>query len=86
MKTKVFDENFKMYEDWFVLNDMVYKSELNAVEKAIPGNKNGFEIGIGSGLFAQPLAIKEGIEPSVKMRVYFIGMLPFLERKKCTAY
>ncbi|MEA1986451.1 MAG: class I SAM-dependent methyltransferase [Candidatus Marinimicrobia bacterium] len=67
-KTKPFDENLQEYEDWFVSNKFVYQSELKAVEKAIPKNKNGFEIGIGSGLFAQPFNIKEGIEPSSKMR------------------
>lgn len=67
-KTKPFDKNLQKYEDWFVSNKFVYQSELKAVEKAIPKNKNGFEIGIGSGLFAQPFGIKEGIEPSSKMR------------------
>lgn len=67
-KTKPFDENLQEYEDWFVSNKFVYQSELKAVEKVIPKNKNGFEIGIGSGLFAQPFSIKEGIEPSSKMR------------------
>ncbi len=67
-KTKAFEKNLQEYEDWFVLNKFVYQSELKAVEKAIPKNKNGFEIGIGSGLFARPFGIKEGIEPSSKMR------------------
>lgn len=67
-KIEVFDKNLQEYEDWFVSNRFVYQSELKALEKAIPKNKNGFEIGIGSGLFAKPLGIKEGIEPSSKMR------------------
>jgi len=67
-KIKAFEKNLQEYEDWFVLNKFVYQSELKAVEKAIPKNKNGFEIGIGSGLFARPFGIKEGIEPSSKMR------------------
>ncbi|MEA2096901.1 MAG: class I SAM-dependent methyltransferase [Candidatus Cloacimonadota bacterium] len=67
-KTKVFDENLKEYENWFISNKFVYQSELKAVEKAIPKNKQGVEIGIGSGLFAQPLGINEGIDPSYKMR------------------
>ena len=67
-KTKIFDEHISEYENWFIKNDFIYQSELKAVEKAIPKNKNGFEIGIGSGLFAKPLGIKEGIEPSTKMR------------------
>ena len=67
-KTKVFDENLNEYEQWFVSNEYVYKSELQAVQKAIPENKKGIEIGIGSGLFAKPLGIEEGIDPSSKMR------------------
>ena len=67
-KTRAFDKNLSLYEEWFVLNKFVYQSELKAVEKAIPKNEQGFEIGIGSGLFAQPFDIKEGIEPSKKMR------------------
>ena len=67
-KTKVFDENLNEYEQWFIINEFVYRSELEAVQKAIPKNKKGFEIGIGSGLFAKPLGIEEGIDPSSKMR------------------
>lgn len=67
-KTKVFDENLNKYEEWFIINKFVYQSELKAVQKTIPQNKKGIEIGIGSGLFAKPLGIKEGIEPSSKMR------------------
>lgn len=67
-KTRVFDENLNEYEQWFIINEFVYRSELKAVQKAIPKNKKGFEIGIGSGLFAKPLGIEEGIDPSSKMR------------------
>jgi len=67
-KTRAFNNNLHKYEEWFVINKFVYLSELKAVEKAIPKNEKGFEIGIGSGLFAQPFDIKEGIDPSNKMR------------------
>lgn len=67
-KTRAFNNNLHKYEEWFVINKFVYLSELKAVEKVIPKNENGFEIGIGSGLFAQPFDIKEGIDPSKKMR------------------
>lgn len=67
-KSKVFDDNLLEYENWFVVNQWVYQSELKAVEKVIPKSNNGIEIGIGSGLFAKPLGIKEGIDPSQKMR------------------
>jgi len=67
-KTGAFDNNLEEYEEWFVLNKYVFQSELRALKKAIPKNKEGFEIGIGSGLFARPFGIKEGIDPSKKMR------------------
>jgi len=66
--TKPFDENIEQYENWFIENEFVYQSELNAIKTLIPSDKKGIEIGIGSGLFAKPLGIKDGIEPSAKMR------------------
>jgi len=67
-KTKPFDNHLEEYEKWFVDNHFVFQSELNAIRKAIPSEKRGIEIGIGSGIFAQPLGIKTGIEPSKAMR------------------
>ena len=67
-KTKVFDENLNKYEEWFIINEFVYQSELKVIQQTIPHNKEGIEIGIGSGLFAKPLGIEEGIDPSSKMR------------------
>lgn len=67
-KSKVFDDNLLQYENWFIANKWVYQSELKAVQKVLPKSNNGIEIGIGSGLFAKPLGITEGIDPSRKMR------------------
>ncbi|GAH44210.1 unnamed protein product, partial [marine sediment metagenome] len=44
------------------------QSELNAIKKVLPINGKGVEIGVGSGIFAEPLGIIEGIEPSQAMR------------------
>ncbi len=66
-KTKPFDKNTKLYEQWFTRNNAVYKSELKAIRHFIPGQGKGIEIGIGSGLFAKPLGIREGIDPSEEM-------------------
>ncbi len=66
-KTKPFDENRDLYEQWFIRNDAVYKSELKAIEHFIPKQDKGIEIGIGSGLFAKPLGIKDGVDPSERM-------------------
>lgn len=67
-KTGAFDNNQTKYDDWFIDNHFVYLSELEAVKQLLPKNKNGVEIGIGSGIFADPLGIKDGIDPSPAMR------------------
>ncbi len=67
-KTGPFDLHATQYEQWFDDNEYVYKSELEAVRKLIPDMGRGIEVGIGSGRFAIPLDIKEGIEPSDEMR------------------
>ncbi len=67
-KTRPFDENYNTYEKWFEINKYVFKSELKALKHFIPQNKKGLEIGIGSGIFAKPLGIKVGNEPSKEMR------------------
>jgi ubiquinone/menaquinone biosynthesis C-methylase UbiE len=67
-KTKPFDEHVKEYEQWFDDNYYVFKSELEAVRKVLPAGEKGMEIGIGSAIFAVPLGIKEGVEPSLPMR------------------
>ena len=67
-KTKPFDENLIEYEQWFVDHFFVFQSELNALRKAIPPIGTGVEIGIGSGIFALPLGITEGVDPSLAVR------------------
>lgn len=67
-KTEPFDQYAGEYEDWFVFHKFAFQSELNAIKKALPDNGNAIEVGIGSGIFAAPLGIKEGIDPSKAMR------------------
>lgn len=67
-KTKPFDFYSDEYEEWFNKHSYAFKSELNAIKTFIPMRETGIEIGIGSGIFAQELGIKEGIEPSEAMR------------------
>jgi len=67
-KTKPFDNHLKEYEEWFDSNLYVYLSELEAVKQLLPAEGRGIEIGIGSGLFSEPLGIKEGCDPSAEMR------------------
>lgn len=67
-RTKPFDENSEQYEQWFIDNHYAFQSELAAIRIVLPMHGKGIEIGIGSGIFAAPLGIKEGIEPSEPMR------------------
>ena len=67
-KVEPFEEHALQYEDWFVRNEFVYQSELQAVKAQLPERGSGVEIGVGSGRFAAPLGIKVGIDPSTKMR------------------
>ena len=67
-KTGPFDQYADEYEDWFVINKYVFQSEINAIKKALPENGDAIEVGIGSGIFAVPLGIKEGVDPSEAMR------------------
>ena len=62
-----FDENTLEYDQWFEKHSSVYQCELLAVQKAVPKNKTGIEIGVGTGRFAEPLNIKFGVEPSENM-------------------
>jgi len=62
-----FDQNTLEYDNWFEKHKTAYQSELLAVQQAIPKNKKGIEIGVGTGRFAKPLNIKFGVEPSENM-------------------
>ena len=66
-KTEPFDKHLDLYEEWFVQNRYVYESELAAIRALLPVEGEGVEIGVGSGLFAAPLGIGTGVEPSEVM-------------------
>ncbi len=66
-KTEPFDKHLDLYEAWFVQNRYVYESELAAIRALLPVEGEGVEIGVGSGLFAAPLGIGMGVEPSEVM-------------------
>lgn len=67
-RTKPFNEHLDKYEKWFVDHHYVFQSELTAIQSVLPSGGTGMEIGIGSGIFAKPLGIKHGVEPSRAMR------------------
>lgn len=61
-----FNENIERYEEWFLENPLAYVSELRAIQELLPKG-SGLEIGVGTGRFAVPLGIKQGLEPSRSM-------------------
>lgn len=66
----VFDNNVEAYEAWYLTHEKAYLSELEAIKEQmakLPENIHGIEVGVGTGKFAHPLGIKEGIEPSMEM-------------------
>ena len=65
--SEVFDQNTREYDQWFEKHANMYQSEIMAIEQALPKNKSGIEIGVGTGRFAMPFNIKYGIEPSENM-------------------
>jgi len=62
-----FDQYTSEYDEWFEKHPTLYQSEILALKKAIPENKKGIEIGVGTGRFAEPFNIKFGVEPSENM-------------------
>lgn len=55
------------FDYWFSKNRNVFESEFLAEKKLFPGPENAISVGVGSGLFASRLGIKEGVEPSEGM-------------------
>ena len=74
MKTRdissVFDLHVAEYEAWYDTHKEAYLSELEAIREhfgRLPEAIRGIEVGLGTGRFAEPMGIKEGVEPSVPM-------------------
>lgn len=68
--TEAFDNHVAEYEAWYEAHPEVYASELAALRAhfdRLPENIHGIEVGVGTGRFAQPLGIREGVEPSGPM-------------------
>lgn len=65
-KIEPFEKYLDLYEDWFVQNRYAYQSEVEAVRRHLSPESRGLGIGVGSGLFAEPLGIHDGVEPSEK--------------------
>lgn len=55
------------YDKWYDENQNIFQSELAAIKKVFPEYKEGVEIGVGSGRFANALNIHIGVDPSREM-------------------
>ncbi len=68
MKTiLVFEGNAQKYDEWFDNYPLIYQSEIAALSRFVPPKGRGLEIGVGTGRFAKPFGIKEGVEPAGSM-------------------
>ncbi|MEX1269282.1 MAG: class I SAM-dependent methyltransferase [Balneolaceae bacterium] len=64
---ETFSTYFKEYDRWFEEHPVLFKSELEALDKVVPYNKYGIEIGVGTGRFAKKCVIDWGVDPSENM-------------------
>ncbi len=67
-----FETDAEVYDAWFERHDAAYRSELAAVRAALEAFApcgRGLDIGAGTGRFAAPLGIAEGVEPAAAMRI-----------------
>lgn len=67
---EVFNNFINEYEKWYIENQDILKCEINAIKKVLPLFKKGIEIGVGTGIFAKELGIKDGLDPSIEMTEY----------------
>lgn len=71
IKLSPFDEYIEAYERWFDEHPVLFESEIAAIReqfKRLPENIRGIQVGIGTGIYATELGLKEGVEPSEDMR------------------
>ena len=56
-----------VYDEWFIENDKLFEAEYRAVLSLLDAGAEYKEIGVGTGIFAEKLGIREGVEPSEDM-------------------
>jgi SAM-dependent methyltransferase len=70
IQSDIFNSHVEEYEAWYEKHNDAYLSEVAAIKEQflkLPENLRGIEVGLGTGRFAEPLGIKEGIEPAMEM-------------------
>lgn len=62
---KIFHDHAKEYDAWFADNNLVYETELRALQ-SLPAAKSGpkMEVGVGPGHFARELGVAFGLDPA----------------------
>jgi SAM-dependent methyltransferase len=66
-KTESLEKDVDRYEEWFLDHPLAYISEIRAIQALLPQTGEGVEIGVGTGRYAAPLKIRQGVEPMAKM-------------------
>jgi ubiquinone/menaquinone biosynthesis C-methylase UbiE len=67
--TAIFEDHLKEYEQWFEEHPAILATESAAFRELLPeGELHGIEIGSGTGHLALSIGLKEGVEPSDKLR------------------
>ena len=61
---RVFEDDAGDYDRWFDEHGAVYEAQVRMLQNVVPDKGRGLEVGVGSGRFAVPLAIRYGIDPS----------------------
>lgn len=62
-----FQKTAVSYDAWYDAHPALYRTELAALRKAVPGRGRGLEIGVGTGRFASLLSVRYGLDPSPGM-------------------
>lgn len=66
-RSEPFDTHVDRYERWFDHHPAAFISELLAIRTLLPWRGRGLEVGVGTGRFAAPLGISDGVDPSRPM-------------------
>jgi len=64
---EVFNKFVNEYEKWYLEHQDILECEIRAIKEVLPKFKKGIEIGVGTGVFAKALGIKDGLDPSIEM-------------------
>ena len=65
-KIRTYDKTWKEYDGWYDTHQALYQSQIKALKKIVLSGQ-GLEIGVGTGRFASPLAVRFGLDPSLNM-------------------